>query len=81
MLPTRNLIKSFLNFRPVNRRTLKPGSPLWKMLLKAVWLTVWPGLSHHLANLVIQKFVPKGIEVEACKGEEESVSTVETSVG
>jgi hypothetical protein len=51
------------------------------MLLKAVWLTVWPGLSHHLANLVIQKFVPKGIEVEACKGEEESVSTVETSVG
>jgi len=51
------------------------------MLLKAVWLTVWPGVCHHLANLVVQNSVPKGVEVEACEEEEESVSTVETSVG
>jgi hypothetical protein len=51
------------------------------MLLKVVWLTVWPGVCHHLANLVVQNSIPKGVEVEACEEEEESVNTVETSVG
>ena len=72
---SRNLLKSLLTFRPVNRRTLKPGAPLWKMLLHALWVAVWPGLSHHLANLIIQNSVRGGVEVQACEGGgEESVS-------
>lgn len=71
-LATRNLLKSLLTFRPVNRRTLKPGTPLWKVLLKALWLALWPGLSHRLAELVVQRPVSGRVEVEAC--EEGSVS-------
>lgn len=76
-LATRNLLKSLLTFRPVNRRTLKPGTPLWKVLLKALWLALWPGLSHRLAELVVQRPVSGRVEVEAC--EEGSVSVDVTS--
>jgi hypothetical protein len=75
LFASRNLLKSLFTFRPVNRKTLKPGAPLWKMLLQVLWVAVWPGLSHHLANLVIKNSVRGGVEVEACEeGEEENVS-------
>ena len=73
LIATRNLIKSFLLFRPVNRKTLKPGSPLWKVFVKAVWMAIWPSLSKSVAERVIKKPVAGGAEVQACG--EESVST------
>lgn len=75
LLATRNLIKSLLTFRPLNRRTLKPGPPLWKMLLKTLWVALWPGLSQHLAKLVIHNAVAQAGEVKACEGRGDLVST------
>ncbi len=68
LLATRNLIKSFILFRPVNRRTLKPGSPLWKMLLKAVWLAIFPALSQSLLKGLVKNSVASGTKVETCEG-------------
>ena len=66
LIATRNLIKSIIFFRPVNRKTLKPGSPLWKTFLKAIWLAIWPSLGKRLAERFVEKAVPEG--VEACEG-------------
>lgn len=77
LFATRNLLKSLLTFRPVNRRTLKPGVPIWKMLLKALWVAVWPGMFQGLAKLIIKDPVGSGVEVEAC---EEVVSYEEGGV-
>lgn len=77
LFATRNLLKSLLKFRPVNRRTLKPGVPIWKMLLKALWVAVWPGMFQGLAKLIIKDPVGSGVEVEAC---EEVVSYEEGGV-
>ena len=68
LVATRNLIKSIILFRPVNRKTLKPGSPLWKTFLKAIWLAIWPSLGKRLAERFVEKAVPEGVEVEACEG-------------
>lgn len=67
LVATRNLIKSIIFFRPVNRKTLKPGSPLWKTFLKAIWLAIWPSLGKSLAERFVEKTVPEGVEVEACE--------------
>lgn len=73
LVATRNLIKSIIFFRPVNRKTLKPGSPLWKTFLKAIWLAIWPSLGQSLAQRFVKEAVPKGVEVEACEGVSEGV--------
>ena len=70
-LTSRKLPKLHFTFRPVIRRTLKPGAILWKMFLYALWVAVWPGLGHDLAHLVVQDFVPGGVEVEAYERGEE----------
>lgn len=67
LFATRNLLKSLLTFRPVNRRTLKPGVPIWKMLLQALWMAVWPGMFQGLAKLIIKDPVGSRVEVEACE--------------
>lgn len=67
LFASRNLLKSLLTFRPVNRRTLKPGVPIWKMLLQALWVAVWPGVIQGLAKLIIKDPVGTGVEVEACE--------------
>lgn len=77
LFASRNLLKSLLTFRPVNRRTLKPGVPIWKMLLQALWVAVWPGVVQGLAKLIIKDPVGGGVEVEAC---EERVSDVDGEV-
>ena len=77
LVATRNLIKSIIFFRPVNRKTLKPGSPLWKVFLKAVWMAIWPALGQGLAKRFVKKPVTEAVEVEAC---EEKVSGKEEHV-
>lgn len=72
LVATRNLIKSFFLFRPVNRKTLKPGSPLWKVFLKAVWMAIWPALGQGLAKRLVKEPVAEAVEVETC--EEEAIS-------
>lgn len=67
LFASRNLLKSLLTFRPVNRKTLKPGVPIWKMLLQALWVAVWPGLFQGLAKLIIKDPIGGGVEVEACQ--------------
>lgn len=84
LFATRNLLKSLLTFRPVNRRTLKPGVPIWKMLLQAIWVAVWPGMFQGLAKLIIKYPVGSGVEVEACEevvSYEEGGVDIEVEVG
>jgi hypothetical protein len=75
-LSTKNaqeLIKTILFFRPINTRTLKPGTPLWKMLVKAVWVAIIPSLRHGFGNKVVKESVTPGVEVKPLDDESADV--------